>query len=52
MKVGDKYTKNRKEYTIVRINKTDVATYIMLVTEEGRTFTVGKKTLENEYKRI
>jgi len=51
MKVDDKYIKNRKQYTIVRINKTDAATYIMLRTEDGHTFTVGKKVLENEYRR-
>jgi hypothetical protein len=49
MEVGDKYTKGRKECTIVRINETPVATYIMLQTEDGRTFTVGEKTLKNEY---
>ena len=53
MKSGDVYQKNRKRYIIKRVNKTQNATYIMLEEEDiGRTFTVGKKVLENEYKEI
>ena len=52
---GDKYKKGNKEYVIYKVNETQNATYIMLESRDKNAtvyHTVGKKVLENEYRRI
>ena len=52
MIVGTKYTSRNKQYTLIRVNETQVATFYMLEDANGKTTTVGTKVLNREYRRL